>query len=242
MRIDLNCDMGESFGAWRMGDDETLLDIVTSANIACGFHAGDPSVMDATVKAALLRRVAIGAHPSYPDLAGFGRRSMQIAPDELERVVLYQIGALAAIAAANGGKLAHVKPHGALYNDAAKDRALADAIASAIKRHDATLILIGLADSALTEAGRAAGLATAAEGFCDRAYEADGTLRARAKPGAVFTDPVQAAEQAMKLAQSGRIQTLCIHGDTPGAAAIARAVRAALEKSGATIEALGGAR
>src|ERR1700674_2858559 len=239
MRIDLNCDMGESFGAWRMGDDETLLDIVTSANIACGFHAGDPTVMEATVKAALRRGVAIGAHPSYPDLAGFGRRSMRIAPDELERIVLYQIAALAGMAEANGGKLAHVKPHGALYNDAAKDRALADAIASAIKRHDATLTLVGLADSALIEAGRAAGLPTAAGGFWDRADEADGSLRAREKAGAVFTDPVQAAEQALKLAQSGRIQTLCIHGDTPGAAGIARAVRAALEKSGAAIKALG---
>jgi 5-oxoprolinase (ATP-hydrolysing) subunit A len=230
--------MGESFGAWRMGDDEALLEIVTSANIACGFHAGDPSVMDATVKAALRHGVAIGAHPSYPDLAGFGRRSMKMTPGEIERAVLYQIGALAAFVRANGGKLIHVKPHGALYNDAARDRNLADAIAAAVKRFDATLVLVGLAGSALIDAAHASAVPSAAEGFCDRAYEPDGSLRPRERPGAVFADPRQAAAQAVALAKSGRMQTLCIHGDTPGAAAIARAVRAELEKAGIAVASL----
>jgi 5-oxoprolinase (ATP-hydrolysing) subunit A len=235
MTIDLNCDIGESYGAWRMGDDRALLDLVTSANVACGFHAGDPATIDACVRDAAQRNVAIGAHPSYPDLAGFGRRSMAMASDDLEAAVVYQIGALAGFARANGAKLMHVKPHGALYNDAARDERSAAAIAHAVARFDPQLVLVGLPDSALLRAGKAEKLQVAAEGFCDRAYEPDGSLRPRSKAGAVFTDPEQAARQAVALASRGAVQTLCIHGDTPGAAAIALAVRAALRTAGFTI-------
>jgi UPF0271 protein len=233
--IDLNCDIGESYGAWRMGDDRPLLDLVTSANIACGFHAGDPSTIDACVRDAAQRNVAIGAHPSYPDLAGFGRRSMAIAPNDLEAAVVYQIGALAGFARVNGAKLTHVKPHGALYNDAARDEQLASAIARAVARFDPRLVLVGLPDSVLLRAGTAEQLQVAAEGFCDRAYEPDGSLRSRSKAGAVFTDPAQAARQAVELASRGAVQTLCIHGDTPGAPAIAQAVGVALRAAGFTI-------
>ena len=233
--IDLNCDMGESYGAWRMGDDLALLDLVSSANIACGFHAGDPSTIDATVAAAAKRNVAIGAHPSYPDLVGFGRRSMDISARDIENAVLYQIAALAGFAKANGAALHHVKPHGALYNDAAKDASLAQAIARAVARFDARLVLVGLPDSALIAAGNAQGLATVAEGFCDRAYEPDGSLQSRSKPGAVFDDPARAAQQALTLAGGDRVRTICIHGDTPNAAAIALAVRTALRDAGYAI-------
>jgi 5-oxoprolinase (ATP-hydrolysing) subunit A len=236
--IDLNCDIGESYGAWRMGDDRALLDLVTSANVACGFHAGDPSTIDATVRYAAERNVAIGAHPSYPDLAGFGRRSMALASDDVEAAVLYQVGALAAFAAAYGTRLTHVKPHGALYNDAAHDEPLAAAIARAVARFDGRLVLVGLPESALLAAGRAEKLQVAAEGFCDRAYEPDGSLRPRSRPGAVYTDPQQAAKQAVTMASRGAVQTLCIHGDTPGAAAMALAVRAALRDAGFTVAAL----
>jgi UPF0271 protein len=233
--IDLNCDIGESYGAWRMGDDDALLDLVSSANIACGFHAGDPSTIDATVCAAAQRGVAIGAHPSYPDLAGFGRRSMEISPDDVESGVLYQIGALTAFVDSYGAKLHHVKPHGALYNDASRNEPLAKAIARAVARADVPLTLVGLPGSALLAAGREAGLATAAEGFCDRAYEPDGSLRSRTLKGALISDPDLCARQAVELASSGRVQTLCIHGDTPGASAIALAVTASLREAGFTI-------
>jgi 5-oxoprolinase (ATP-hydrolysing) subunit A len=234
--IDLNCDIGESFGAWRMGDDRALLDIVSSANVACGFHAGDPGTIDATVSAAVERGVAVGAHPSYPDLAGFGRRVMDVTPADVESGVLYQVGALAGFVKASGARLTHVKPHGAMYNEASHNAPLAGAIARAVARFDASLVLVGLPGSALVAAGRAAGLATAAEGFCDRAYEPDGSLRSRTKPGAVYASPERAAQQALELAASGRIQTICIHGDTPGAPAIALAVRTALRDAGYRIE------
>jgi len=248
-RIDLNCDAGESFGVWRLGDDAAIFEHVTSANIACGYHAGDPSTMEAAVLAAKRRGVAVGAHPSYPDLPGFGRRSMRVAPADVEAMVLYQIGALEAIARANGVRLAHVKPHGALYNDAAKDRVLAGAIAAAVRRAGG-LRLVGLAGSALRDAAHDAGVAFAAEGFCDRTYEADGSLRARSNPDAVVSDPDAAARQAVGIAVRGvartgdgveialRADTLCIHGDTPGAVAIARAVRSALERAGVRVAAL----
>src|ERR1700759_134655 len=184
--IDLNCDMGESFGAWTMGQDDAVLAHVTSANIACGFHAGDPSPMRRTVAAAAKHGVAIGAHPSLPDLAGFGRREMRVSPDETYAMTLYQIGALAAVARVAGAALHHVKPHGALYNMAAKDRALADAIANAVHDFDASLILVGLADSELTRAGNAIGLAVAHEAFADRRYEADGSLTPRREADAVI--------------------------------------------------------
>jgi UPF0271 protein len=235
--IDINCDMGESFGAYRLGDDAALLSLVTSANIACGFHAGDPSVMAATVALAAAAGARIGAHPGYPDLQGFGRRSMDLAPAEVEALVLYQVGALAGFTRAAGVELRHVKPHGALYNQAGASPALAEAVARAVRRFSAGLVLVGLAGSALVDAGRAAGLETWAEAFPERAYNPDGTLRSRKLPGAVIHDPAEAAANAARLAREGitlpggalRVDTLCIHGDSPNALAVARTVRGALE-------------
>lgn len=183
--IDLNCDMGESFGRYALGHDEAIMPFITSANIACGFHAGDPLVMAKTVALAVRHGVAVGAHPGYPDLQGFGRRSMDLSPDEVESIVLYQVGALAGFARAAGAELAHVKPHGALYNQAATDRASAQAIARDVARFSKNLILVGLAGSVLIEAGVEAGLRVANEGFPDRAYNPDGTLTSRRMPGAV---------------------------------------------------------
>jgi 5-oxoprolinase (ATP-hydrolysing) subunit A len=244
--IDLNCDMGESFGAWTMGQDADVLEYVTSANIACGFHAGDPQTMRRTVAAAIARGVAIGAHPSLPDLAGFGRREMRVSADETYAMTLYQIGALAALARAAGTRLRHVKPHGALYNMAAKDRTLADAIAAAVRDFDAALILVGLAGSELPRAGEAAGLAVAHEGFADRRYEGDGSLMARSKAGAVIDDVEGAVAQAISIASRGEAQTpdgtlriradtICIHGDRPHAATFARRLREGLEAAGVAI-------
>ena len=184
--MDLNCDMGESFGRYELGEDEAVLDWVTSANIACGLHAGDPLVMERTVRLAVQKGVRIGAHPGYPDLQGFGRRVLDLTAEEVEAFTLYQVSALAGFARANGTELAHVKPHGALYNQAARDRGLADAIASGVKRFSPGLVLVGLAGSALIEAGQAAGLRVANEGFPDRAYNPDGSLRSRRLPGAVL--------------------------------------------------------
>ncbi|HEY7995109.1 MAG TPA: 5-oxoprolinase subunit PxpA [Candidatus Eremiobacteraceae bacterium] len=252
LRIDLNCDAGESFGVWTLGDDDAMFEVVTSANIACGFHAGDPSTMESTVRSAVRHCVAIGAHPSYPDLQGFGRRTMRISPAEAEAFVLYQIGALQAVAQANGARLTHVKPHGALYNDAARDRSLADAIAAAARR-SGDLGLVGLAGSAFAEAAKSAGVRFIAEGFCDRAYGDDGHLVSRSVAGSLITDPKTAANQAVDIAVRGLVrssagtevavaaQTLCIHGDTPGAIDIARAVRAALEAAGVRIASPGAA-
>jgi len=246
LRIDLNCDAGESFGAWTLGDDDAMFAVVTSTSIACGFHAGDPSTMESTVRCAVRHGVAVGAHPSYPDLQGFGRRSMRVSPAEAEAFALYQIGALQAIAAANGTRVTYVKPHGALYNDAARDRSLADAIAAAVRR-SGDLRLVGLAGSAFAEAAKSAGVPFIAEGFCDRAYDDDGHLVSRAVAGSLITDPQAAARQAVDIAVRGRVrsasgdevaiaaQTLCIHGDTPGAVDIARAVRAALESAGVRV-------
>lgn len=238
--IDLNCDMGESFGRYTLGSDAGLLALVTSVNIACGLHAGDPLVMANTVRLAKQAGAAIGAHPGYPDLQGFGRRSMEMAVDEVESVVLYQIGALAAFARAEQGKLTHVKPHGALYNQAAKDRLLADAIARAVQRFDPALILVGLAGSQLIQAGIEMGLRTANEGFPERGYNPDGSLMNRRLPGALIHDPQQAADQALRLVREGiatptgivQVDTLCIHGDSPGAVEIAQAVRARLQAAG----------
>jgi 5-oxoprolinase (ATP-hydrolysing) subunit A len=252
MRIDLNADMGESFGAWSLGRDSELLPWVTSANIACGFHAGDPLVMARTVDLARAQGVAAGAHPGYPDLAGFGRRRLDMTPDELEAAVLYQIGALAGFARAAGAPLRHVKPHGALYNLAAHDRSVAATIAAGVRRFSPDLILVGLAGSLLLEVGRAAGLPVAAEAFADRAYEADGSLRDRRLPGAMLPDPAAAAAQALTIVREGYVlahdgarvsvqaDTLCIHGDTPGAPAYAEAVRQALEQAGVAVLALAG--
>jgi len=231
--VDLNADVGEG-----MGDDAGLLAIVTSANVACGGHAGDPQTMDATIKIALERGVAVGAHPSYPGQEHFGRQSVKLAPETLERELLVQLDLLASIARASGAVLHHVKPHGALYNDAAKDKRLAATVATAIARFDPRLILVGLARSALLEAGEAAGLRVAGEGFCDRAYEPDGSLRPRSLPHAVYDDPRTAASQALSLVERADIETLCIHGDSPHALTMAKAVRTALEEAGIAVRKL----
>ena len=245
--IDLNADVGESVGSWPMGDDEHLIPLVCSVNIACGFHAGDPLTIERTIRLAIDAKAAIGAHPGYPDLVGFGRRDLDMAPDELEAALIYQIAAVAGLARAAGAELRHVKPHGALYNRAAEDERLAGSIARAIRRFSPELILVGLAGSRLVDAGRAAGLTVAAEAFPDRAYEPDGSLRSRRLPGAVLTDSAAIAARAVEMARNGtvtatdgtvvplRADTLCLHGDTPGAAEHARAVRDALEAAGVTI-------
>ena len=236
--IDLNADVGEGFGAWPMGHDDDLVPVVSSVNIACGFHAGDPLVIERTIRLALDAGVAVGAHPGYPDREGFGRRDLAMSADELEAAVLYQVAALSGMVAAAGGVLHHVKAHGALYNRAAGDATVAEPIARAVRRISPHLVLVGPPDSALLVAGVRAGLRVAAEGFADRAYEADGTLRSRRLEGAVHTDPAVAAAQAVALAAEGRYATLCVHGDTPDAPEIARAVRAALEGAGHRVAAV----
>ncbi len=247
MTLDLNCDLGESFGAWRMGDDLGVLPHVTSANVACGFHAGDPATMRATVAAAVAHGVAIGAHPSLPDLQGFGRREMRIGTEEAYALVVYQVGALAAFARAAGTHLVHVKPHGALYNMAARDRTLAEAIAAAVRDVDARLVLVGLAASELTSAGVRAGLRVAHEAFADRRYRADGSLAARGTPGAVIEDVADAVAQAIAIATGRPIttvdgtsimlaaDTLCVHGDRADAAMFARALREGIVAAGVSV-------
>ena len=243
--IDLNCDMGEGFGAWKMGDDGALLEHVSSANIACGFHAGDPGTMQRTVTLAVQKGVALGAHPSLPDVQGFGRRVMEVSAQEAYDMVLYQIGALAGFAIANGARLAHVKPHGALYNMAAKDAKLARAIARAVKDFDPGLVLFGLAGSELVRAGEQAGLTTAGEVFADRTYESDGSLTPRAQGrDAVIRDVEIAIAQVRRMVSEGLVRsrqgsdvavkadTLCIHGDEPNAVPFARRIREALEADG----------
>ena len=251
LRVDLNCDVGESFGRYTLGDDEGILPHVTSANIACGFHAGDPVIMRRTVRLALRLGVAVGAHPGFPDLGGFGRRELRAGPDEVEAMVLYQVAALAGIVAAEGGRLRHVKPHGALYNMAARDRDLAAAIARGVAAAGPGLILVGLSGSRLLDAGRAAGLRVASEAFADRAYEADGALRSRTLPGAVIGDADAAVARVLQMIRDGaataatgervalRADTVCIHGDTRGAASLAAAVRAGLEAAGVAVTPLG---
>lgn len=243
-RVDLNCDMGESFGCWTLGADEEVLRNVTSANIACGYHAGDPGVMRRTVRAARDAGVAVGAHPGLPDLVGFGRREMSVQPAEVEDMILYQVGALAALAASEGVRLRHVKAHGALYNMAAREVSLASAIARGVAAFDRDLVLFGLAGSPLLEAGRNAGLRVASEGFADRAYEPDGSLTPRSRPGAVIADPDRVVDRAVRMVTEGRVtatdgrdialhvDTLCTHGDTPGAQALVRRLRAGLESEG----------
>ncbi|HEY9077687.1 MAG TPA: 5-oxoprolinase subunit PxpA [Anaerolineaceae bacterium] len=246
--IDINCDMGESFGKYILGNDSSLMELVSSVNIACGMHAGDPLVMQTTVRLAKQKMVAVGAHPGYPDLQGFGRRAMDMTPEEVESFILYQIGALWGFCRGAGVDLVHVKPHGALYNQAAKDAGLAAAIARAVKQFSQQLILVGLAGSQLVNAGEEVGLRVVSEGFPDRAYNLDGSLRSRREPGALLHDPILAAEQAVRLADQGiriesgsglrfsKVQTLCIHGDEPGALENATAIRQVLEKHGFTIK------
>jgi 5-oxoprolinase (ATP-hydrolysing) subunit A len=246
MKIDLNADLGESFGRYSLGADAALMPLITSANIACGFHAGDPTVMQATVRLAKQYGVAVGAHPGWPDLQGFGRREMTVSPAEAEALVLYQLGALAAFVRAENADLRHVKPHGALYNQAAQNAALAAAIARAVQRFSRDLILVGLAGSELVKAGQALGLRVANEAFPDRGYNPDGTLLSRNLPGAVLADPHVVAENAVKLAREGiRLgaktiipETLCLHGDNAHAAENARLVREALTGSGIAVMAI----
>ena len=245
--LNLNADLGESFGAWTMGEDEALLRVVGSANIACGFHAGDPLVMRKTVRTALAAGVSLGAHPAYPDLQGFGRRPMLMSAAEVEATVIYQIGALAGMAAAEGGRITHVKPHGALNNQACEDAALADAIARAVRAVDRELILLAPALSHLLAAGERAGLPVAAEIFADRAYTDAGTLAPRREPGAVLhgADAVVAHVTRMLdagglVARSGKVlptamHSICVHGDTPGAAANAERLRRLLLEAGWTL-------
>jgi 5-oxoprolinase (ATP-hydrolysing) subunit A len=250
VRIDLNSDLGEAFGPWPMGQDVQLMAVISSANVACGFHAGDPRTMRSTIRLARAHGVAVGAHPGFPDLVGFGRREMQVTPQEVEDMVLYQVGALAAVARGEGVRLQHVKAHGALYNMACRDEALAEAIARAVVAFDPTLVLFGLPGSALIQAGLDAGLPVAAEAFADRAYLADGSLAPRSMPGSVIHDidtvvtraVSMVTEQAVVATDGTRIgfeaDTLCLHGDTPGAATLAHAIRRGLEDAGVAIAAL----
>ena len=249
MRVDINCDMGESFGAYEIGADDEVLPFVSSANIACGFHGGDPSVMRKTVAGAIAQGVAIGAHPSLPDLVGFGRRVMQVTPQEVYDLIIYQVGALLGFARAAGATLAHVKPHGALYNMAASQPPLADAIARAVHDVDSTLILFGLAGSHLLKAAERAGIAAASEVFADRNYLKDGALVPRQRPDALVTDVDEAVRRAIRMVRDGvvtdvegediaiRADTICIHGDGPHAAEIAKQLRAGLEGAGVEIRA-----
>ncbi|MEO8945025.1 MAG: 5-oxoprolinase subunit PxpA [Gemmatimonadaceae bacterium] len=246
LSVDLNADMGEGFGRYRL-EDGALLDVVTSANIACGFHAGDPVVMRETVTLAARRKVAVGAHPGYPDLVGFGRRELGASPEEIEAMVVYQVGALHAVCAAAGVKLRYVKPHGALYNRAARDVTAADAIARAVHSVDSSLALMALAGSEMLNAAGRAGVRGVSEAFVDRAYQTDGTLVPRNTHGAVLSDIPEIAERAFRMVQTGtvssidgrdiavRAESLCTHGDGPNALAIVRAVRHRLEQAGVRI-------
>ena len=250
MRVDLNADVGESSAGSSLSQDPALMRSITSANVACGFHAGDPGVMRATVALAREHGVAVGAHPGFPDLEGFGRRELQVSPRDVEDFVVYQIGALAGIAAAQGVRLQHVKPHGALFNMAARYAALADAVARAMTMIDSAMILFGLPGSELVKAGARAGLRTASEVFADRAYRPDGSLVPRQQEGAVIHDAdaveqrviAMVRDQAVTAVDGSRvavtIDTICVHGDTPGAAALAVRVRAALEYAGVLVKGL----
>jgi UPF0271 protein len=246
--VDLNADVGESFGAYTMGDDQALLDVVTSASIACGFHAGDPAVMTTTVQAALDRGVVVGAHVGYRDLQGFGRREISVPPAELTADVLYQIGALDAIARSLGGRLRYVKPHGALYNTAAVDHGVARSVIAGVRAFDPSLPVLTLPASAVVEVASELGVATVAECFADRAYTRAGALVPRSQPGAVIDDPDAVVQRAVAMATGVPIESadgssvhvradsMCVHGDTPGAAELARRVRAALEQAGVQVK------
>jgi UPF0271 protein len=251
MRIDLNADVGESFGTYSLGDDAAVMRSVTSANVATGFHAGDPTVLRRTIRLARELGVAAGAHPSFPDLAGFGRREMKLSAADAEDLVLYQISAVAGIARAEGLRLAHVKPHGALYNMAAVDRELAEAIARATHSFDPELAMYAPPRSALAAAGRAIGLRVVLEGFADRAYRPDGTLVPRSQAGAVIANVEDVVTRAMQMAVDRTVtaidgtviqtdvDTLCIHGDTAGAASMAAWIRAGLSSAGVDVKAPG---
>jgi len=248
-QIDLNCDLGESFGAYKIGMDEEVLQFITSANVACGFHAGDPSVMRKTVQLALKNNVKIGAHPGLPDLAGFGRRNMNISPQEAYDLVVYQIGALSGFLKAEGEKMQHVKPHGALYNMAAKNRELSEAIAEAVYKVDPQLILFGLAGSELVKAAEKIGLKTANEVFSDRTYQQDGSLTPRTQPDALIHSYEDSVSQVIRMIKEGKVrstqgvdvsvlaQTVCIHGDGPEALVFAKQLRESMQSEGIQVNA-----
>lgn len=248
LKVDLNSDLGESFGSYKMGNDEAILEKVTSANIACGFHAGDPNVMRKTVQLALERNCAIGAHPGLPDLVGFGRRKMDITPDEVYAMVLYQVGALSAFVKAEGGCLQHVKAHGALYNMAAVNSILAEALTEAVYHFNPDLVLMGLAGSEMIKAAEKRGLRTASEVFADRSYQDDGTLTPRSKPGAMIVDETQAITQVLQMVKEGTVKTLsgkvipvradtvCVHGDGAQALLFTEKIRIALVEANVTIK------
>jgi UPF0271 protein len=251
MRIDINSDLGESFGAYRIGNDAGLMKAITSANVAAGFHAGDPSVLRETVRMAKANGVAVGAHPGFPDLVGFGRRELNVTPGEAEDFVLYQVAAVAGVAAAEGVKIQHVKPHGALFNMAVRNAELSRAIARGVAAFDRSLILFGLPGSEILRAGREAGLRVAAEVFADRAYEPDGSLASRRKPGSVIHDANSVVARAVRMVKDGNVvaidgtvvpleaDTICVHGDTPGSDALAAHIRAGLQAAGITVKAIG---
>jgi UPF0271 protein len=248
--IDLNCDMGESFGTWQMGNDSALMDYVSSVNIACGFHAGDASVIRKTIETALQKGVAVGAHPSFPDLQGFGRRAMSLSANEIYDIVLYQIAAVKGICEALGGELHHVKPHGALYNQAAKDPDIAGAIAKAVKAIDENLIFYGLSGSFLISEAEKLGLKTASEVFADRTYQTDGSLTPRSEPNALVTNTENSVRQVLQMISEQRVtavsgeeipiraETVCIHGDGAHALEFAMKIKGELIENGVEIKSI----
>ncbi|MFJ8245019.1 5-oxoprolinase subunit PxpA [Peribacillus asahii] len=248
--VDLNCDLGESFGAYQIGNDEAILDYVTSVNVACGFHAGDPTVMRKTVQLALEKQVKIGAHPGLQDLIGFGRRNMNISPQEAYDIVVYQIGALNGFLQSEGGRMQHVKPHGALYNMAAKNKDLSRAIAEAVYKVNPELVLFGLSGSELVQAGQAIGLQTASEVFADRTYQQDGSLTSRNEKNALIENDDDAVAQVIRMVKEGKVlsqqgtdvtlkaDTICIHGDGAHALSFAQHVKKSLELSEITIKSI----
>ena len=250
-QVDLNSDIGESFGNYKLGLDEEVVKYISSANIACGWHAGDPMVMENTVTMAVKEEVGLGAHPGYPDLMGFGRRELKTASEEAKNYIKYQIGALWAFAQSKEAKLQHVKPHGAFYNMAARDAELAKAIAQGIYEVDKDLILVGLANSELTKAGKEVGLKVANEVFADRAYNPDGTLVSRKKEGAVIHDTNLAISRVLRMVKEGKVEaingkdisiqadTICVHGDNPQAVAFVKTIRNTLQREGIEVVSMG---
>ncbi len=246
--VDLNCDMGESTTSQKIGDDESIMPFISSANIACGFHGGDPQVIAATIDLAKRYQVAIGAHPSFPDLENFGRKEMALDPEGIRNLIIYQVSALKGLAASMNARLTHVKPHGALYNMAARRQDYAEAIANAVMTIDPNLVLFGLAGSKMLSTAAEIGLTTCAEVFADRSYQDDGLLTPRTQPGAMIKDVQQSVQQVVGMVKEGRVRsmngrwielkadTICIHGDTPGAADYAKAIRLGLENEGIIIK------
>lgn len=251
MNVDINCDMGESFGVYRLGSDEEMMAHITSANIACGYHGGDPIVMERTISLAKSHGVSVGAHPGFPDLVGFGRRNMELSPREVRNDLIYQVGALSAFAQIEGLSLQHVKPHGQLYNLTSKDEHMTRAICEAILALEKNLILVALSGSKMAEIASKSGLKIAREAFADRAYHKDGSLVSRKRQGSVIHDPERVAERVIRMVQEGKIQsiegdlidlevdTICVHGDTPGAVQLAQTIRRKLQEAGIPVLSMG---